>query len=73
MNGSGGDAGFRTTGGAGRAPMGAKAGGPSSGRGRTGGLPGDGAKRNPGHLPGMVSHKLKVEILTLEAEPGLVV
>jgi hypothetical protein len=72
MHGSGGDNAFRTTGGAGRAPMGPKAGGPSSGKGRSGGLPGDGA-RSSTQLPGMASHKPKVEILTLEAEPGLVV
>ena len=61
MNGSSGDAGFRTTGGLGRGPAGPKSGGPSSGAGRSGGL------------PGLTSHRPKQEIVTVEAEPGLVV
>ena len=61
MNGSSGDAGFRTTGGLGRAPSGPRVGGPSSGAGPSGGL------------PGLTSHRPKTEIVTVEAEPGLVV
>lgn len=61
MNGSSGEQGFRTTGGLGRAGTGSKSGGPSSGAGRSGGL------------PGLTSHRPKQEIVTLEAEPGLVV
>jgi hypothetical protein len=61
MNGSSGDAGFRSTGGLNRPAVGPRTGGPSSGSGRSGGL------------PGLTSHRPKQEIVTVEAEPGLVV
>ncbi|MEJ2887456.1 DUF3097 domain-containing protein [Actinomycetospora aeridis] len=60
MHGSTGDPGFRSTGGAVRAP-GRGGGGPSSGAGRTGGL------------PGLAPHKPAREVVTVVAEPGLVV
>lgn len=61
MNGSGPETSFRTTGGLGQRSMGAARGGPSSGAGRSGGL------------PGMASHRPKREVVTVVAEPGLVV
>jgi hypothetical protein len=61
MNGASGDAGFRSTGGLNRPAAGPRSGGPSSGAGRSGGL------------PGLTSHRPKQEIVTVEAEPGLVV
>ncbi|MEJ2859624.1 DUF3097 domain-containing protein [Actinomycetospora flava] len=60
MHGSTGDPGFRSTGGAVRAP-GRGGGGPSSGAGRTGGL------------PGLAPHKPAREVVSVVAEPGLVV
>ena len=59
MHGSSGDPGFRSTGGAVRAP--GRGGTPSSGAGRTGGL------------PGLAPHKPKREVVSVVAEPGLVV
>lgn len=61
MNGSTGDPGFRTTGGLGMRPTGPGRGGPSSGAGRSSGL------------PGMTPHRTGREVVTVTAEPGLVV
>lgn len=62
MNSSGGgEPAFRSTGGLGARPGAAGRGGPSSGAGRTGGL------------PGMAPHRPKREVVSVVAEPGLVV
>ena len=59
MNSSTSQAGFRSTGGLGARPSGAARGGPSSGAGRTGGL------------PGMASHAPKREVVTVVAEESV--